>query len=98
MAPYGIIKLYLTWPGYPPHDPIYVDLYDGGNRPTRASVALQAATHFLRYIEICKIHKIHPTASKWKLGQGGLEARNIIFNKLINTYENVWQIDCDVTI
>ncbi|KLO07230.1 hypothetical protein SCHPADRAFT_894816 [Schizopora paradoxa] len=97
-VPYGVIKLHLSWPGYAPHDLIPIDLYAGGNRTTRASIAFQAARLFCRYLDTCKGNKIHPAATKWKLGQGYLEPRNIIINHLTNTYENVWQIDCDVVI
>lgn len=41
---------------------------------------------------------IHPTAAKWRIGDGLLSARNVVFNSLVNTYENVWQVDCDIIV
>ncbi|KLO07287.1 hypothetical protein SCHPADRAFT_894783 [Schizopora paradoxa] len=97
-APYRFIKLCLSWPGYPPHDPISVDLYAGVNPPTRASVAFQVASHFCKYLEGCEKMQVHPTAAKWRIGKNGLAIYNIICNRLVNTYENVWQMDCETIV
>ncbi len=42
--------------------------------------------------------RLHPIARKWRIGDDALTARNVVFNHLVNTYENIWQVDCEIVI
>ncbi|KLO10863.1 hypothetical protein SCHPADRAFT_942521 [Schizopora paradoxa] len=98
-APYGIIKFYFTWPGYPHCEQLVTyDMYTGGSRPTRAKLACAAASLFVRFMERCKMFNVLPGAEKWRLALDGLQAHNIYFMSLVNTHQDVWQVSCDVVI
>ncbi|KLO08350.1 hypothetical protein SCHPADRAFT_1001014 [Schizopora paradoxa] len=98
-APYETLKIYLTWPGYTGCEMLIpINLYAGNDCPSRGSVVSQIAMLFVKFMESCKPRRLHPTAEKWRIADKGLNARNVFFNHLVNTHENVWQVDCDIIV
>lgn len=79
------------------------------SRPRRCSAGISRCVrrrpHFVLFckelsvfLQNCRMSGMQPAAAKWRIGAGGLTIHNILFNKLVNTFENVWQIDCDIIV